>query len=45
MRLFSRDEPAAGLFTHNVMVAVNQSSNGQPAFVGFGYGRHTGKFP
>jgi hypothetical protein len=27
------------------MLAVNQSANGQPAFVSFGYRRHTGKFP
>jgi hypothetical protein len=27
------------------MLTVNQSANGQAAFVSFGHSRHTGKFP
>jgi hypothetical protein len=45
MGLFGRDEPAAGLFAHDVLMAVNQSANGQPALVGFGYSHHNGKVP
>jgi hypothetical protein len=44
MRFFRGDEPAGGLFAHNVILTVNQSANGQPAFVSFGRSRHTGKF-
>src|ERR1039457_6187448 len=45
MLFFGRDEPAAGLLTHEVLLAVNQSANGQTALVGFGHGRHVGNFP
>jgi hypothetical protein len=45
MFFFRRDKPAVGLFPHDVLVAVNQSANGQTAFVSFGYRRHAGNFP
>jgi hypothetical protein len=45
MLFFGRDEPAAGLFAHKVLLAVNQSTDGQPALVSFGHGRHVGNFP
>jgi hypothetical protein len=45
MPVFGRDEPSTGLFADDVLLAVNQSANGQPAFVSFGNGRHMGKFP
>jgi hypothetical protein len=38
---FGRNEPAAGLFAHDVLLAINQSANGQTALVSFGYARHT----
>lgn len=45
MVFFGCDEPAPGLFAHDVLMAVNQSANGQPALVSFGYSRHMGNFP
>jgi hypothetical protein len=45
MLFFRGDKPTARLFMNNIMAAVNQPANGQPAFVGFGYRRHRGKFP
>ena len=45
VRLLRGDEPTAGLFLDNVMPAINQTPDRQPAFIGFGHSRHTGKFP
>jgi hypothetical protein len=45
MFLFGRNEPAAGLFADDVLLSVNQSPDGEPAFVRFGYRCHYGKFP